>query len=336
MKRCRIVALVAMPAMMSGCAGVQSAMGGDGVQGARFADLFLWFTGVCLIVYLLVIGGLVMAVVRGWRSRRSGRDEQGHDAAIQPIFALWVALISLILIGLTFASYFTDRAFASDGGKRPAVTIDLTANQWWWDIKYQGANPSEQIRTANELHLPVGRLVHINLRSNDVIHSFWIPNLAGKQDLIPGRDIDIALLPTRSGVFRGQCAEYCGTQHAHMALDVVVESPAAFDAWRRRQLAPAAPPPPGLATAGQVYFTGRECSTCHAVAGTSASASVGPDLTHLASRRSIAAGTFPMTSGHLYAWVADPQGAKPGNHMPVIGLQPRELDTVVAYLSTLQ
>ena len=327
---------MAMPLIMSGCAGAQSAMGGDGVQGGRFANLFLWFTGICLVVYLVVIGGLAIAILRGWRTQRTGLDEDSREAAIQPLFALWVAAISMILIGLTLASYFTDRALASDGGKRAAVTIDLTANQWWWDIRYQGANPSEQIRTANELHLPVGRLAHINLRSNDVIHSFWIPNLAGKQDLIPGRDIDIALWPTRTGVFRGQCAEFCGAQHAHMALDVIVESPAAFEAWRRHQLAPAAPPPPGLATIGQGYVTGRECSMCHAISGTSASASVGPDLTHLASRRSIGAGTFPMTTGHLYAWVADPQGAKPGNHMPVIGLQPRELDAVVAYLGTLR
>jgi cytochrome c oxidase subunit 2 len=309
-------------------------MGGDGVQGARFNSLFLGFIIVCLIVYLLVIGGLTLAIIRG--AARSRRGEAGNEAAIRPVFVVWVVLIGVTLIGLTFASYFTDRALARDGTSGPTLTIELTANQWWWDVNYEGANPSEELRTANELHLPAGRLVRIKLRSNDVIHSFWVPNLAGKQDLIPGRDIDIALLPTRSGRYRGQCAEFCGMQHAHMALDVTVESPSAFEAWRRHQLTPAAPPPPGLATEGYAYVTGRECSMCHNITGTNASASVGPDLTHFASRRSIGAGTFPMTTGHLYAWVADPQGAKPGNHMPVIGLEPRELDAVVAYLRALR
>jgi cytochrome c oxidase subunit 2 len=163
-----------------------------------------------------------------------------------------------------------------------------------------------------------------------------VPNLAGKQDLIPGRDIDIALLPTRAGRYRGQCAEFCGAQHAHMALDVIVEPQTAFEAWRARQLTPAAPPTTPLTRAGFAYVTGRECSICHAIAGTPASAQVAPDLTHLASRLSIGAGTFPMTRGHLYAWIADPQGAKPGNRMPVVGLEPGELDAVVAYLGTLR
>jgi cytochrome c oxidase subunit 2 len=178
--------------------------------------------------------------------------------------------------------------------------------------------------------------VHIRLKSNDVIHSFWVPRLAGKQDLIPGRINDILLIAKRRGRYRGQCAEYCGVQHAHMALDVTAESPEDFKRWYTAQLAPAAMPTTPLARAGYDYFMTRECSTCHSITGTKASAQVAPDLTHLASRKTIAAGTLPMTRGHLYAWVADPQGPKPGNNMPYIGLEPQELHSVVAYLETLK
>jgi cytochrome c oxidase subunit 2 len=216
------------------------------------------------------------------------------------------------------------------------VRVRVTANQWWWDVEYLGATPSEAVRTANELHLPVGRPALIELQSNDVIHSFWVPNLAGKQDLIPGRTGDIALLPRKTGLFRGQCAEFCGAQHAHMALTVIVEPEAQFRAWWRHQQAEAPAPTTPLQLAGMTYVTTRECATCHAIAGTTASASVAPDLTHLASRKTIAAGALPMGRGGLYAWIADPQGVKPGAHMPYIGLEARQLDAVVAYLETLK
>jgi cytochrome c oxidase subunit 2 len=321
---------VALLPILSGCDGAQSVMGGDGVQGAHFVTLLIIFIAVCGFFYILVIGFLIAAVIRG---RRAGGEGEG---AIRPVFIGWVTLTAVALIGLTFASYLTDRAFAAEGARGQAVKVQVTANQWWWDVQYEGATPSERVRTANELHLPVGRPAIVTLHSNDVIHNFWIPNLAGKQDLIPGRDIDVALLPLKAGLFRGQCAEFCGAQHAHMALDVTVEPEAAFEAWRGRQLAPAGPPRTPLALAGYNYVTGRECAMCHAIAGTPASAQVAPDLTHFASRRSIGAGTFPMTRGHLYAWIADSQGAKPGHHMPVIGLEPRDLDAVVSYLEGLK
>ena len=163
-----------------------------------------------------------------------------------------------------------------------------------------------------------------------------MPNLAGKQDLIPGRKTDIALLPRRAGVFRGECAEYCGAQHAHMALDVTVEPEAQFRAWWKHQQAPAPSPATPLQLAGMTYVTTRECATCHAITGTPAFGQAAPDLTHVAGRRAIAAGTLPMNRASLYAWIADPQGAKAGNHMPVVGLEARQLDAIVAYLETLK
>jgi cytochrome c oxidase subunit 2 len=178
--------------------------------------------------------------------------------------------------------------------------------------------------------------VHIRLNSIDVIHSFWVPNLAGKQDLIPGRTNDIVFVPRRTGLFRGQCAEFCGTQHANMALTVTVESRADFERWWAAQLQPAQPPRTPEALAGFRYVTTRECSVCHTIAGTDAGGKVGPDLTHVASRRTIAAGAMPMSEGNLYGWIADPQSQKPGTKMPTIGLNSQELHAVVTYLKGLK
>jgi cytochrome c oxidase subunit 2 len=312
---------------VSGCAGIQSIAPSVGAHTSVFNTLFVGFLVVCGFFYVLVIGFLAAAILR---RRREG------DQGVPTLFRAWVALVSVSLVGLAFASWLTDRAMASYDDKGPPVRIRMTANQWWWDIEYLGATPSETVRTANELHLPVGRPALVELQSNDVIHSFWVPNLAGKQDLIPGRTGDIALLPRKIGEFRGQCAEFCGAQHAHMALTVIVEPEAQFRAWWRHQQATAPAPTTPMQLAGMTYVTTRECATCHAIGGTTAAASVGPDLTHLASRKTIAAGTLPMSRGGLYAWIADPQGVKPGAHMPYIGLEARQLDAVVSYLESLK
>lgn len=310
--------------LLSGCSGVQAMTGGNGLHSSLFNGLFGLFILVCGLFYVAVIGFLGAALLR----------RRGGDAGLM---AGLIASAGAIVIGLsvlTFASYAADRA--SLVTTPSALRITVTANRWWWDVRYEDPVPGNIVHTANELHLPAGRPVLITLRSNDVIHSFWVPNLAGKQDMIPGRVTDIALVPTRTGRFRGQCAEFCGQQHAHMALDVIVDPPARFDAWRRAQLAPAPAPVTALQQAGLAYVTTRECSACHAIAGTAANGRVAPDLTHVASRTSIGAGTYPMTRGHLYGWIADPQAAKPGNNMPTIGLEPGELHAVVAYLETLR
>jgi cytochrome c oxidase subunit 2 len=247
----------------------------------------------------------------------------------------WAVVVGVGLVGLAIASFFADRSMAS-AAAHEKLSIDLTGNQWWWDVEYESADASKTLRTANELYLPVGVPVRINLHSNDVIHSFWVPSLAGKQDLIPGRDSDITIVPRKTGIYRSQCAEYCGTQHAHMALVVNVVSNADFIKWWDRQLQPAPAPAAPLAQAGYRYVTSGPCSACHAIGGTPANGRIGPDLTHLASRRSLAAGTMPMGEGNLYGWVEDPQSVKPGNHMPTIGLDPAQLHAVVAYLETLK
>lgn len=318
-------------AFCSACSGIQSMTGGDGFQGAQFNRLFTLFMGVACLSYLLVLVFLAAALVRRRRDGTAPQEEHRLNGGLIG----WTAAIVIGLTILVIASYVADRNTAS-AASRPALEIEVTANQWWWDVRYPDRVPSNLIRTANELHLPLGTPARLTLKSNDVIHSFWVPNLAGKQDLIPGRVNDLMLYPKVAGVYRAQCAEFCGAQHAHMALDVIVEPQSAFEAWRQRQRAPAAAPHSPLAIAGYGYVTSRECSVCHSIAGTPASGQVAPDLTHLASRRSIGAGTFPMSRGHLYAWVADPQGAKPGNHMPYVGLDAGELHAVVAYLESLK
>jgi cytochrome c oxidase subunit 2 len=322
---------------LTACEGVQNAMGGQGAESARFISLFTFFAVVCAVMYLLIIGALVAAL---WRRRRAPHtvDDRLHhrtSAIVTPALIGWMALVVVGLTALTVASFFTDRSNAVDA-RQPALLIKITANQWWWDVEYSPGDPSKTVRTANELHLPVGVPVQIRLTSNDVIHSFWVPNLAGKQDLIPGRTTDALLLPRKAGLYRGQCAEFCGVQHAQMALDVTVESMAEFRRWYAAQLKPAAAPATPLQLAGYNYVTTRECSSCHNIAGTPAGGQIAPDLTHFASRRSIAAGTLPMGKGNLYGWIADPQSQKPGSHMPTVGLASQELHSVVAYLETLK
>jgi cytochrome c oxidase subunit 2 len=309
---------------------IQSAAGKDAEQGLLQWNLFTTFLVVALIVYAIVLAFLLWALLR----RRGG---ESRERSLRGGLMAWVGASALILAALTLGTWFTDRDLAR-AAAAPALEIEITANQWWWDVRYLDPDPSKVIRTANELHLPAGVAARVVLRSSDVIHSFWIPNLAGKQDMIPGRENALELRPTHPGPYRAQCAEFCGIQHARMALDVTVESPAAFSAWRAAQLAPPPPPPPdaALARAGQSFVTTLQCASCHAIAGTPASGQVGPDLSHVASRRSIAAGTLPMNHANLAAWIADPQRFKPGTNMPAVPLDAEQLEAVTAYLETLR
>jgi cytochrome c oxidase subunit 2 len=330
---CAVLALA-----LGGCSGIQTSLGGEGANGASFIRLFTVFLIVCGIMYALVIAALLaaLAVRRGGR-RLTVEGKAHHESSplLRPALVGWAVLIGLGLIGLTVASFLADRSAAARA-RNPGLAVKIIANQWWWDVIYTFGDVSKTVHTANELHLPVGVEVEVQLQSNDVIHSFWVPNLAGKQDLIPGRTTDIQLLPRKTGLYRGQCAEFCGTQHANMALVVTVESRPDFLRWLEAQRRPAFAPATPLELAGYHYITTRECSSCHNISGTSAGGQVGPDLTHVASRRTIGAGTLPMNSGNLYGWVADPQSQKPGNRMPTIGLSPNDLHAVVAYLQRLK
>jgi cytochrome c oxidase subunit 2 len=247
----------------------------------------------------------------------------------------WIGLVIVGLFGITIASYAVDRAIFK-AGEQKGLVLEVTSQQWWWAIQYQSDDPSQTFQTANEIHLPVDVPVTLTLRSPDVIHSFWVPNLHGKQDLIPGRDTDIHLHPTRTGVFRGQCAEFCGAQHANMALYVFVESQSDFDRWRAGQLRAASDPGDSTAARGRAAFMSSACPLCHTIRGTDAAGVMGPDLTHIGSRASLAAGKLEYNRANLAAWIAAPQAIKPGNHMPAVGLDPRDLQSITAYLDGLK
>jgi cytochrome c oxidase subunit 2 len=334
------VSILTLPLLLGACQiqHYQSTFGDAAVEVRQFNSLFVIFLVVCGIMYLLVIGFLIAGLVRRRRPGAANVMEDGRHHQFDPLMSStlmgWGALIGVGLIGLAIASFFGDRSMAN-AAAHEKLSVTVTANQWWWDVRYNAADSSKIMRTANELHLPVGVPVRIYLKSNDVIHSFWVPSLAGKQDLIPGRVNDLTIVPQRIGIYRGQCAEFCGAQHAHMALSVDVESYGDFIKWWEHQLQPAPAPATPLAQAGYDFVTSRNCGACHNIGGTTASGTVGPDLTHLASRRTLAA-SMPMSEGNLYGWVADPQSLKSGNHMPTIGLEPDQLHAVVAYLETLK
>jgi cytochrome c oxidase subunit 2 len=215
------------------------------------------------------------------------------------------------------------------------VTIKLTGYRWWWKIEYSDPSPHKHVITANEIHIPVGRPVLINTHSQDVIHSFWIPELHGKNDLIPGHPSAIWLQADRPGIFEGQCAEFCGLQHAHMRLLVVAEPEQKFQEWLDGQRQPARPPGDPVAQRGMQVFVTGPCALCHSVRGTDAAGQVAPDLTHLGSRATLAAGTLPNSPGHLGGWIVDPQSVKPGNAMPSMSLSPEDLQALLAYLGGL-
>ena len=308
---------------------MHSALQALGVHAQHISVVWYAMLWVCGLMYLLVIAFLVHAI---WR-RREGRSDTPRGMSLA--LGSWVGLMILGLFGLALTSFLTDRALVH-AASEPAVTLKVTAHQWWWQIEYTDPDPSRLVRTANEIHLPVGAPALLELVADDVIHSFWVPNLHGKQDMIPGRSAEIRLQPLQIGRYRGQCAEFCGMQHAHMALEVVVESQQDYDAWYERQLASAPPTSDARAMQGQQVFFTSACNMCHAIAGTDANASVGPDLSHVASRRTLAAGTLPNDREHMRRWLENPQRVKPGNRMPVVSLAPADLDALVAYLGTLQ
>jgi cytochrome c oxidase subunit II len=324
--------------LLAGCSGNQSALDPAGPHAARIESLWWLFFWVCAVVYVVVIAGLFVGLRRGAgrNAPETTPDPTGERRRVGVIAAA-VAATALILFLFTGASYLTDRAMATGGAGDPsAIHITLTGHQWWWEVTYDDPVPVRQITTANEIHIPRGRAISIALRSPDVIHSLWIPNLDGKKDLIPGRDNIIAFRADRIGTYRGQCAEFCGAQHANMALLMVVESGDDFRRWQEEQRAPAAEPTSDEARHGRDVLLSSSCVLCHTVHGTAAGGRTGPDLTHVASRATLAAATIPNTPGHMAAWIVDPQRIKSGVRMPTNGLSPPDLQALLAYLRDLK
>jgi cytochrome c oxidase subunit 2 len=327
------VGLVATVGFLEGGAGMQSALDPAGPQAARISELWWLMLAVCTAVFVAVIGFLLYAVLHV--RRREGADIRDDERRLTKGVIGAVAAAVVILFVLLVASISAGRGLASLSAP-DAVNIEVIGHQWWWEVHYVDPIPSQRVITANEMHIPVGRPVVLQLKSHDVIHSFWAPNLHGKRDLIPGHVTTLTFQADKPGVFRGQCAEFCGYQHAQMAFLVVAEPPEQFTAWLERQRQTTSQPSGGVQQRGQEVFLSSSCPLCHTIQGTPAAGKMAPDLTHLASRQTIAAGTLPNTPGHLAAWIIDPQHIKPGNKMPPNHLNPDDLQALLAYLESLE
>jgi len=292
----------------------------------------LW---VCTAVYLAVIAAMIVSVVRGAANRSSQSSARPSERTVTRSVGAAIAVTVVTLIALLFASVWTGRVVASLHASN-AVTIAIIGHQWWWEIQYEDPVPSRRVVTANEVHIPVNRPIAVKVTSRDVIHSFWVPNLQGKRDLIPGYTTAIWLQASRGGVYRGQCAEFCGMQHANMALEVVAEPEPDFEAWLDDMRQPAPDPSDAPPRRGREVFMQARCASCHRVTGTEAAGQIAPDLTHIATRSTLGAGTLPNTPENLAAWIRDPQPLKPGNQMPANPLPAGDLQALVAYLETLK
>jgi cytochrome c oxidase subunit 2 len=318
------VVLASLSVLLGGCGGQQSALDTGGPAARRISLLWWGLFGVAVVVWFVVVFLLVCALVlrRGPTVRPRGGGEKA-------VVIAGIVVPSLILLGTFGAAMGVLTANASPPQK-PALSIEVIGHDWWWEVRYPG------FVTANEIHIPVGRSVHVNLRTADVIHSFWVPSLTSKTDLVPGKDNSTWLQADRAGTFRGQCAEFCGLEHAGMSFLVVAQPPAAFDSWMADQARAARSPASVLAQRGEQVFTSAACASCHTVRGTSADGKVGPDLTHFGSRQDLGAGVAPNDAGWLGGWIANSQTIKPGNQMPPQPLASEDLRAVIAYLEGLK
>ncbi len=339
----------------------QSALSPGGPAAAeieRLWEIMLWTSTGVTVVVLAAIGYALFrrrapdeipeadrpADPRGEHANEEsgsrGRADSGRPRS-ERIGTQWmliggIAIPALILTALLFYTLATLGALSPEREERAPLTVEVTGYQWWWSVRYLDENETRIAITANEVRIPVGQRVRVLLRAEDVIHSFWVPGLQGKADMIPGRTNVTWLEADAPGTWRGQCAEYCGMQHAKMALVVVAQPPDEFARWLDVQRHPAATPADSGGLADRDTFLQSGCAICHAVRGTNAHGTAGPDLTHLAGRLTLAAGELPNTAGHLYGWIANPQALKPGTKMPAVPLETEQMHAIVRYLQTLR
>ena len=317
----------------------QDALNPTGIQASHIYTLWNVMLAVCTVVFIAVMIALVIAMRRSGRAdhttapdiARFGDPERG----VQRSVLLGVGISAVLLMLLLAASVFTDRALA----RLPlanALSLDITAHQFWWEVQYNDDPPSRMFITANELQIPVGRPIVARLHADDVIHSFWVPNLHGKKDLIPGQESTIQFRADKAGEYRGQCAEFCGWQHAWMAFNVKVLPEPEFEQWAEQQRQSAPEPTTDETRRGRNVFESGPCAMCHSIQGTQAHGQFAPDLTHVASRPTLAAGRLPNTAQYLAAWILNPQQFKPGVNMPATPLSSDDLRALVAYLQTLR
>jgi cytochrome c oxidase subunit 2 len=329
------------PLFFSSCTheGIQNAINPAGPNAASLDRLWWLMFWVCTAVYVLVMIAVVVAIRKGTRRRDlnpvlnpSAQTERHKRNAVLSAISVSVVILFVFLI----YSYSTGRALTADLAHKNGLAIEVTGHQWWWEVRYDDVDASNIFTTANEIHIPVGVPVLFTLHGGDVIHSFWVPNLAGKKDLIPGKVATMWLQADKPGVYRGQCAEYCGLQHARMALWIVADPPDQFIAWRQNATQGSVPPASDSQKRGQQVFLSSTCVMCHAIGGTTAGANFGPNLTHVGSRNTIAAATLSNTREHLASWITNSQTFKPGNKMPANNLSDQDLQALVDYLQSLK
>jgi cytochrome c oxidase subunit II len=305
-----------------------------GPAAERIGDLFWAMTVLGAVIFVIFCLALAYAVWHGRRPVDPPTPERDRKST-RMILLLGGVIPALVLVPLFLWTVQTLGAI-DPRAERPDLVVDLVGKQWWWEVRYRDSVPGNHFVTANELHVPVGRRVELRLTATDVIHSFWVPELHGKTDLIPGRENVTWIQADRPGVYAGRCAEYCGMQHAAMGLLVVAQPQKEFDAWAAGQRRAAATPRDSLTRRGREAFLGSACALCHQVRGTPAGGNIGPDLTHVASRRTLASALLPNTPGHLGGWISNPQALKPGARMPRVPMSREEFSLIHHYLQTLE
>jgi cytochrome c oxidase subunit 2 len=336
----RLIATLVAALCFSSCGGIQNAINPAGPNAGNISKLWWLMFVVCSIVFVLELITVLLSL------RKATAEAADRVPIVEPpqeserrrrnVVISATTITVIILFVFLIASYSSGRSLRLNDPTKNGLSIELTGHQWWWEVRYQDVDASNIFTTANEIHIPVGVPVQFTLRGADVIHSFWVPNLAGKKDLIPGKVSTIWLQADKPGVYRGQCAEYCGLQHAKMALWVVAEPQEQFNAWRQNQTQAAAPPASDPQKHGQQVFFGTTCVMCHAINGTPAGSNIGPNLTHVGSRQMLAAATLVNTREHMAQWIKDSQTFKPGNKMPQHNLSDADLQSLVEYLENLK
>lgn len=297
-------------------------------QAASIAQLF-WIIIVIAVIIFVGVEGVIIYSAFAFRASRHPRAAQFSGSP--RIEIIWTAIPALLLVVVLYLTIRTMAAAYPFTTASDPIEITALGHQWWWEFDY----PNEKVVAVGEFHVPVGEPVIVHLKSDNVIHSFWIPEMNGKLDLVPGQDRTWWFTPTKTGVFDGLCAEFCGVEHAWMRMRLVVQSRVDYDAWIRAQQA-VPPEPTGLAAQGKQIFFQQTCPSCHVIAGTSANGVAGPDLTHVASRSILAGGVLENNPTNMARWLADPQTVKPGNLMPDFHLTPAEVQALTAYMETLR
>jgi cytochrome c oxidase subunit II len=320
--------------------GNQSAIESAGVQAGRLNGLWWLFFWITAAVYVAVMLLLIVAYFRVPRAGDGSEAEilpdKGRERRVSNIVKSGVALTVLTVFALMIVSFRAGQAIDLLSQAPDPLEIKVTGQQWWWQVEYQDRTPSNIVTSANEIHIPVGRPIKIDLVSNDVIHSFWVPNLHGKRDLVPNYPTTIYFQADKPGVYWGQCAEYCGYQHAKMRLMVIAESPEDFSAWYAASQQPAKEPTTDSQKLGQQIFLRSVCAQCHTINGTDASGRVGPNLTHVASKPYIASASLQNSQENLMNWISDPQSIKPGIRMPMNTYSESDLNALVDYIQNLK